>query len=138
MSRRYYLAPATGSVHAAENVEGVHDAVIGSTFIPCVVIDPEDREQVERLWRAWTTLAPEHRLAQDNMHAALREFANPKPPKPAEPTGLGAVVEDAEGERYVRRDDSCPPVWVHATGGSLPRSWKSLDAVRVLSEGVSA
>jgi hypothetical protein len=42
-------------------------------------IDPADREQVERLWRAWCDLAPDHRLAQDNMQAALREYADPTP-----------------------------------------------------------
>jgi hypothetical protein len=45
---------------------------------PVVMISPEDGEAVERLWQAWRDLAPDHRLAQDNTQAALREFANPK------------------------------------------------------------
>jgi hypothetical protein len=61
-----------------------------------------------------------------------------KPPKPEEPTGLGAVVEDADGERYVGLGD-------HYGGGALRwkgdrgmtfTSYDRIDVVRVLSEGV--
>jgi hypothetical protein len=69
---------------------------------PLVVIDPEDREQVERLTKALVEAAYRHsnvvvsdQASTATRQAALREFADPKPPKPAEPTGLGAVVEDA-------------------------------------------
>lgn len=44
---------------------------------PLVVIDPEDCEQVERL-----ALLCIYGLDADAMQAALREFANPTPPKP--------------------------------------------------------
>jgi hypothetical protein len=63
--------------------------------LPLVVIDPEDREQVDRLVRSYHN--QNLFSVVDDMQAALREFADPKPPKPAEPTGLGAVVEDADG-----------------------------------------
>lgn len=105
-------------------------------FRPLVVIDPEDRDAVERLldahpWHGATA------SGVDDMQAALREFANPTPPKPAEPTGLGAVVEDAKGRRYVRHgspemDDSV--AWCDQYG--IGRSWERIDAVKVLSEGV--
>lgn len=67
---------------------------------PLVVVDPEDREQVERLTRIFMD---DHDSGDEtaDMQAALREFANPTPPKPDEPMGLGAVVEDAEGTRWV-------------------------------------
>lgn len=107
------------------------------TARPLVVIDPEDREQVERLWRIWTTFAPNHRLAQDNLQAALREYADPKPPKPEEPTGLGAVVEDAEGRRWTRyRETTTVRHWHPADGCGTERRYAEIDGVKVLSEGV--
>lgn len=56
---------------------------------PLVVLDPEDREQVERLARAvWDrSVGPGGVPA---FQAALRSLL--EPPKPPEPQGLGAVV----------------------------------------------
>ena len=59
--------------------------------------------------------------------------AQTKPPKPAEPTGLGAVVEDASGKRFVRYDGDWP--WLDGTANL---QWQHINAVRVLSEGVPA
>lgn len=44
--------------------------------------------------------------------------AQTRPPKPEEPTGLGAVVEDAAGVRWVRAGDS--------HGGRLHDNWRSV------------
>lgn len=102
---------------------------------PLVVIDPEDMLAVERLQDLY--LAAEAKgLSGLSMLAALREFADPKPPF-EEPTGLGAVVEDDEGHLWIRRG----PVHfvaaeLHADSG--PRTWGEIDAVRVLSQGVAA
>ena len=115
-------------------------------FRRLVVIDPENREQVERL----VGLIDRHEEATANdpgddvhtwevaaMQAALREFANPAPPKPEEPKGLGAVVEDAEGRRWVRFNsaESSRRRWTDGTGDL---QWSQVAAVRVLSEGVPA
>lgn len=104
---------------------------------PLVVIDPEDSEQVERLWSAWRDLAPDHRLAQDNLQAALRVFANPKPPKPDEPLGLGAVVEDDRGRKW----SLLPPHvkyqrWACWDEPINDRDYDSINVVRVLFRGV--
>ena len=112
-------------------------------WAPVVVIDPEDREQVERLtghladaMHDW----PEPRAMSPGILAdALREFADPKPPKPDEPQGLGAVVEDAEGQRWVRATNfttvrhwrGCDEHWQGR------RRWDEITAVKVLNEGVS-
>lgn len=101
-----------------------------------VVIDAEDREQVERLFRILASLT--HLADAERVQAALREFANPTPPKPPEPTGLGAVVEDAKGDLHVRTDSEYAP-WLG--GRYVPsvgryRAWRDIDAVKVLSEGV--
>lgn len=66
---------------------------------------------------------------------ALRYFADPKPPKPDEPTGLGAVVEDAEGGKWVRIVSSAG-WWWRSNRTSRNLRWSAVDAVRVLSEGV--
>ncbi len=105
-----------------------------------VVIDPEDREQVGRvLAHYWHSDDPysESNYPQylTDLQAALRSLV--EPPRPPEPTGLGAVVEDERGERWVRRDESCRPVWVNATGASFPVAYTSIKAVRILSEGVA-
>ena len=111
------------------------------TTRPLVVIDPEDREQVERLAREYviTWLGPREEVSPETveqMQAALRSLI--APPKPPEPTGMGAVVEDDEGVRYVGLGD-------HYGGGQLRwkggrgmtfTSYDRIHAVRILSEGV--
>lgn len=60
--------------------------------------------------------------------------------KPAEPTGLGAVVEDHEGVRWVRID-SDPELnkpWRRADLPAVQRHWKIVHAVAVLSKGVES
>lgn len=69
------------------------------------------------------------------MQAALREFADPKQPRPEEPTGLGAVVEDDKGNVYVRHPATGNEAnaWCDPIGCGRP--WSRVNAVRVLSEG---
>jgi hypothetical protein len=110
---------------------------------PLVVIDPDDREQVERLVRAYMHEGEQrgHDVYEtpdriDGMQGALREFADPKPPKPDQPLGLGSVIEDNEGRLWVRSDVDAPewrcstdPIW---------DEWAGVSAVCVLSEGWTA
>ena len=112
---------------------------------PLVVIDPEDREQVERLLECVldTDLGDGEAVEDEDvteMQRALREFANPTPPKPEEPRGLGAVVEDADGNRWVRADQKVSErfpwiKWRGATGNW--EKYADIDAVKILSDGVS-
>lgn len=107
---------------------------------PLVVIDPEDSDDRERLLTLLQgmSFAAHACGALTCLHAALREFANPTPPKPEEPTGLGAVVEDSEGRRYVRCDWSPDSRW-HCSDddtGNYDDLWRDIKATRVLSEGV--
>jgi hypothetical protein len=103
---------------------------------PLVVIDPEDREVVGRLTRAAFDVSAVDSHDIDQMQAALRSLLTP--PKPAEPTGLGAVVEDDRGFQWIRTDDdrNAEP-WSRRNTPGLPqyRAWRDLAAVRVLSDG---
>lgn len=110
---------------------------------PLVVIDPEDREAVERLVTAIerVTGGTANHRAGDDMQAALREYANPTPPRPDEPKGLGAVVEDEGGVLWFRmavENQTWPgEVWQEQYGDADRWSkWDSVAAVRVLSPGV--
>jgi hypothetical protein len=113
---------------------------------PLVVIDPEDREQVERLICAQDVHfdgTPRHSVTADDladmMQAALRSLI--EPPRPDEPTGLGAVVEDERGEWWIR-DKTTTTVnhWKRARGedGGSRYSWSHIRPVRIVHEGVTA
>jgi hypothetical protein len=119
---------------------GVADswAPITADARPLVVIDPEDREQVEQLAAAcrtafgWTCGPTENDTTATQ--AALRSLVTP--PKPPEPQGLGAVVEDAEGRRWVRGEHA----WTNLGAKGIFLNWTAyadLAAVKVLSEGVT-
>jgi hypothetical protein len=95
---RFYVHRTQGHYTYRTPEDGDRYPVAGD-YRPVVVIDPEDREQVERLCSGLLDI---HWYGNaDAMQVALRKFANPTPPKPDEPTGLGAVVEDADGIRWV-------------------------------------
>lgn len=122
---------------SAEFVAGwrTHSDYLVTDVRPLVVIDPEECGQVERVWLA---LRDGKALqSRDNLTAALRSLI--APPKPPEPTGLGAVVEDAEGRLWVRQC-RCPrgiaAEWREGHG-STPATYADIDAARVLSEGVT-
>lgn len=109
---------------------------------PLLVINPEDREQVARLEAIYDKAlreAAKYDGTEDVLQAALREFA--ADPKPEEPTGLGAVVLDSDGNQWVRVPDPAHP-WVRAhreEGAYTHRtSWPCVDAVEVLAAGWSA
>lgn len=108
------------------------------------LIDPEDREQVERLWDLFRDTADDD--ARDGMQAALREFANPTPPKPEEPTGLYARIKDGKGGTWVRTAEQAS-VWRRESQNLsgqrylIPQdgceNYANIDVAEVLSEGVS-
>jgi hypothetical protein len=120
---------------------------------PVVVIDAEDIKQVERLVHLYVEEGtrrgypmPSHQDADriEAMADALREFADPKPPKPEEPTGLGAVVEAEDGRHFIRTSKTDFP-WVLASNpASNAFHWSKYGALDgsepalILSEGVQA
>jgi hypothetical protein len=121
---------------------------------PLVVVDPDDRDQVERLVSAYAAHYPKVVTGLpfgtdpspwfvESMQTVLREFANPTPPKPEEPTGLGAVVEDSEGRLWTRVADATGKLYwmrtevTETSASSVWTSWAGTHAVKVLSEGVT-
>lgn len=105
---------------------------------PLAVIDPDDREQIERLW---IVLRDGRALqSRDNLQAALREFADPPSPRPDEPQGLGAVVEDRAGKVWFRMslENLTWPgeVWQEQySDDDRWSTWADIDVARVLSPG---
>jgi hypothetical protein len=107
---------------------------------PLVVIDPEDRLQVARLVDAIEAEARRGTAGTLTRHQeALRSLITP--PRPPEPQGLGAVVEDAKGRKWLRMgNDNLRRRWAREgnIGGDMA-AWCQYDripAVRVLSDGV--
>ena len=100
---------------------------------PLVVIDPEDEEMV-RKFAAWTADGDYADWRIDWVRNFLRSLITP--PKPEEPQGLGAVVEDMDGKRWVRgwTADGLRPWYMHARGDG--RDYTDIAAVKVLSGGV--
>ena len=84
------------------------------------------RGLVEVLTRhGWSVLA-------DQIEAQL-----PKP-KPEEPKGLGAVVLDRTGMRWVRFTTFADGCHWAADGSATNATYREIDVVEVLSEGVTA
>lgn len=118
---------------------------------PLLVLDPDDADQMREFADTfYTALSGRTRRdsardADDMRVAVVTMLPKPTPVKPAEPTGLGAVIEDADGRLWLRVD--WPKPWCLAApnerekfrdvihGSHLP--WDRVNAVRVLSEGVT-
>lgn len=106
---------------------------------PLVTIDPEDREQIERLVAAFSPMVTFAPSVVDRMQAALREFANPTPPRPDEPTAMWSVVVDSRDDQWVRvLGPDFIDGWVRA--GDLPNNgkwtcYREIDAVKVIRDG---
>ncbi len=120
---------------ATSRVGVTWDAVLDAR--PLAVIDPEDETRVGEL-TDWTLSSLDGTTGRGRMRRAvtqaLREIANPTPPKTDEPKGKYAEVEDERGWLYFRDPAGD---WRLASNPSSPRQWSTVAAVRVLSEGVS-
>lgn len=96
------------------------------TARPLLVIDPEDREQVERL-------ADLLGIGDAYVSHALRSLAQPEDP---EPTGLGAVVRDGRGNEWVRVEGEYGHPWFQPGGSDSVSPWSDIPRpLTVLSSG---
>lgn len=98
-----------------------------------VVIDPDNAHEVGALADLFFQ---GKNYSLDAQMAALREFANPVV-KPEEPTGLGAVVEDAEGRRWTRAIVTPDDVEPWYREDILWGGWSEIAVTRILSPGVT-
>lgn len=110
-----------------------------TTARPLVVVDSVDRDQMDLMADMFSAVRDPLRDVSWTLAQVFRAMANPVV-KPEEPTGLGAVVEDADGTTWVRADNASG----HPFVGDLPnvsqvwRHWEQIDAVKVLSDGIPA
>lgn len=104
------------------------------------VIDLANAADVGRL--VWILNEDGHGADPSVLAAALTRYAAGEgltPPKPAEPTGLGAVVEDEEGVLWTYTGLGSISPWVCPSSRGSVGGWRNygeIAAVRVLSEGV--
>lgn len=109
---------------------------------------PESRQSFPAHLRSYAQTLRESWRGSGSCAARTLEFiadqaeAQLPKPKPEEPTGLGAVVENSRGQRYVVdfvHSDGTPrwygPARVDSTVYGRP-AWDDIDAVKVLSPGV--
>lgn len=104
---------------------------------PLVVIDPEDREQIEQIAkRCYAELRAGNVLA-DRLQAALRALANPKPEEP----GRYGVVLDTAGQEWCRIDvsgggyDYQPLGQIARSGSEFYARWSDIAAVEIVTRG---
>lgn len=104
---------------------------------PLVVLDPESEDDCRRLMEA----ALAHRSAATPTLETIRDILSALvDPKPAEPTGLGALVRDRNGNKWLRmpldRNPWC--CWeIAAHHDRADCEWAAIDVAEVLSEGWS-
>jgi hypothetical protein len=120
-----------------------NDPAIVTILRPLLVLDPESDDDARRLMRAFWAHGNDDCDDEQAMRDAMRSLV--APPKPEEPTGLGAVVIDDQGQQWVaigdagdRRSGSLR--WREALGTHVGETatWRGINAVRVLSEGVAS
>lgn len=134
--------------YVSRGYDMVDDPDVSGSARPLVAIDPEDREQVERLVNLVDDCFNDVRVdgtgptAVDLAQIRLREFVTPKPD---EPKSYLAVIQVADGRRYWRwsaGDAHTGWPWrllgaVHAdTEHDGNFRWDDLAVVEVVSEGV--
>lgn len=131
----HYLMRGSNVAYGPDNTVAVQ---IGT---PVVVIDPESTADVVKLAAAISHAGSW--VETDDARRALRSLI--APPRPDEPKGLGAVVEDGRGVLWVRTegDNGIRNPWQATLNVAEPDDIRQLayadvEAVTVLSEGVTA
>lgn len=124
-----------------------NDPAIATVHRPLVVIDPDSLDDwealakalVEAMYEAGDKRAAANGIMPATVGRALKTLVDPKPPRPEEPRNLGAAVEDTEGRVWLRgRRTLSFADWIDASGENDDRQWGSIDAVKVLSDGIPA
>lgn len=139
--REEYRACFTGKTWT--ELAGAFSVDEPTSIRPLVILDDVDAIDAHilleglRRWSEWTSLTSEKRLL-GNLIDQIE--AQTKPPRPAEPTGLAAVVEDEAGNNWVRMGGG-PAPWMLAHASPDNRDtvpYSTIQTVRVLAEGVES
>ena len=120
--RRVAAGGALEFAYGSGGFDMVADETVGPAARPLVVIDPEDPQQVERLYGALAA-----RVGMATISEALRSLV--ALPKPEEPTDFAAQVRDRNGLRWVKLTGHS---WL-CEDGTQVGGYALVDAVEVLS-----
>jgi hypothetical protein len=145
----WHNRPATiGVAGGTAHLRWIRDSFASAKVGRLVVIDPEDREQVETLRTLIASQPLTQNVATEAMQAALREYANPTPPEPEEPGTWGVVeascVHSDERRKWVRHEDgNWWPAETYISASDLeyresPDDWSDLENPVVVREGVES
>ncbi len=145
----YCMTGGDGQVHESDHFAGLHGD--GRVCHSVVLIDPESDGESEAIVTAFVAagvweiipaaVENSHHYRRVQVQAALRSLVTP--PKPDEPQGLGAVVEDAAGDRWVHVCDcrglnGMPNKDWQRRGEVRQSVYSDISAVRILSDGVTS
>ncbi len=140
----YCMTGGDGQVHESDHFAGLHGD--GRVCHSVVLIDPESDGESEAIVTAFVAVGVweiipaavenSHHYRRVQVQAALRSLVTP--PKPDEPQGLGAVVEDADGELWVLAPGARHYGWVCKNLAVSSRHYADISAVRILSAGVTS
>lgn len=117
------------------SVSGAQPSRFVAEARPLAVIDLEDHDALDPVIDLiWGDRDPSDRPATWRVREGLKSLLF-TPPKPDEPQGLGAVVETANGDLYVRsKTITTVAHWKPAKGGER-RKYEHLNVTRVLNDG---
>lgn len=137
MSAEWYVVEGTQQI-----LRRTHIGTLNERCRPVVVLDLSQWSSASTAavceWlRAKCVSAP----SESQVHYIANAIeAQTKPPKPDEPLGLGAVVEDAEAWRWVLFNPGGRKPWrrnePRSYDGATYRIYADIDAVKVLTEGI--
>ena len=107
-----------------------------SNLRPLVVLDPGSDDDRRRIANAMRKANRSYVVTREDLAAEILAGLA-EAPKPAEPTGLGAVVKLRSGHIAIRSCNCGGPDWRvnQAQSSEEPRHWSTLDGAEVLSEG---
>lgn len=128
----------TTQLRPADPVQAANSAAnVAEYFAWLVVIDPEDPARVQRLGKLLAARGYMTGDRTEDLQAILRDLL-PTPPKPDEPQNRYAAVRDSRGEEWLRDKNGKWCQSGHPVYGTRVRHYADIDAVEVLSEGVTS
>lgn len=118
-----------GFVDAAGEWYDLTSRWLGDTPTPLrrlIVLDPKSADDVKRMQVAFVEVTGSRMVSEGEMFGVFRNVAAPPEPEMPEPTALGTVVVDGNGETWVSAQYSgAIRPWVN-TSNARRRSWEEI------------